>query len=312
MDESTLTDAPTPALEPGAPPESSEAPPPPERPGLRRSTSNKVIGGVCGGMGERYDVDANICRVGFVVLSLIWGLGVAIYLAMWVLIPRSDAVPPERTKEPTTRMARHWLTYALVAAVIVLAIIGIATLGAFPRVASGAVILWLIFLVVLAVVSFLRPSRRLTARRIIALFFLVVLSVMILVTGAFAAFLGSTGVPIEGAIGARTWKPTTIAQVESEYRVKFGTANVDLTALPATAAPIGITASVAVGQLTVDVPINAVVDLKSQVGLGQATTETSFLLGTPPSAASAVPHFTVDAAVGVGQLILVRVAYVRP
>src|SRR5665213_2345918 len=63
--------------------------PAPEQTGLRRSTKRRMIGGVAGGIGERFDIDPNIVRVIFVVLTVLFGLGAAIYLAMWVLIPQS-------------------------------------------------------------------------------------------------------------------------------------------------------------------------------------------------------------------------------
>jgi len=48
---------------------------------LRRSTKRRMVGGVAGGIGERFDIDANIVRVVFVVLTVLYGLGAAIYLA---------------------------------------------------------------------------------------------------------------------------------------------------------------------------------------------------------------------------------------
>src|SRR5579863_9361755 len=59
---------------------------------LRRSTKRRMVGGVAGGIGERFDIDANIVRVIFVVLTVLYGLGAAIYLAMWVLIPQDGKV----------------------------------------------------------------------------------------------------------------------------------------------------------------------------------------------------------------------------
>ena len=69
-----------------APPQPDDAPQP-EGATLHRSNTKKVFGGVAGGLAERFDVDANIVRVVFVVLALVYGLGIAIYLAMWALIP---------------------------------------------------------------------------------------------------------------------------------------------------------------------------------------------------------------------------------
>src|SRR5580698_1069602 len=75
----TWTPPPTPTPEPEVAPEAR----------LRRSTKRRMVGGVAGGIAERFDVDANIVRVVFVVLTVLYGLGAAIYLAMWALIPQS-------------------------------------------------------------------------------------------------------------------------------------------------------------------------------------------------------------------------------
>ena len=47
-----------------------------------------VIGGVCEGIGARYQVDPTFIRVVFVVLSLAFGGGVFLYLLCWINMPR--------------------------------------------------------------------------------------------------------------------------------------------------------------------------------------------------------------------------------
>src|ERR1700689_2147549 len=90
---------------------------------LHRSSTKKVFGGVAGGLAERFDVDANIVRVVFVVLALVYGLGIAIYLAMWALIPRSNA-PGEADVVVTDDAPRvGWFRYAIPRGVLVLAVI---------------------------------------------------------------------------------------------------------------------------------------------------------------------------------------------
>jgi phage shock protein PspC (stress-responsive transcriptional regulator) len=54
---------------------------------LSRSRTDRKFAGVCGGLAEYLNVDATVVRVGFVVLALMGGAGVAIYLAMWLLVP---------------------------------------------------------------------------------------------------------------------------------------------------------------------------------------------------------------------------------
>jgi phage shock protein C len=54
---------------------------------LYRSKENKLIGGVCGGLGEYFDVDPTIIRLLWVIVILMGGSGILIYLVLWVVIP---------------------------------------------------------------------------------------------------------------------------------------------------------------------------------------------------------------------------------
>ena len=56
---------------------------------LYLSDTDRKIGGVCGGLGEYFDVDSTIFRILVIFLTIIsFGLGVFGYLAMWLVIPR--------------------------------------------------------------------------------------------------------------------------------------------------------------------------------------------------------------------------------
>jgi len=46
-----------------------------------------MIGGVCGGIAETYDLDPTLVRVLFVVATLLGFSGVLLYLILWVVIP---------------------------------------------------------------------------------------------------------------------------------------------------------------------------------------------------------------------------------
>jgi phage shock protein PspC (stress-responsive transcriptional regulator) len=55
---------------------------------LERSNSNRVIGGVCGGLAEYLVVDATLVRVVFVVGTIMTaGLGILAYIVLLVLMP---------------------------------------------------------------------------------------------------------------------------------------------------------------------------------------------------------------------------------
>jgi phage shock protein C len=53
---------------------------------LTRS-SERVLGGVCGGIAEHLNVDPMLVRLAFVALGMVYGLGVLVYLAMWIITP---------------------------------------------------------------------------------------------------------------------------------------------------------------------------------------------------------------------------------
>lgn len=54
---------------------------------LYRSKSNRIIAGVCGGLGEYFKVDPTLIRLLWVLLSLSGGAGVVAYIIAWVIIP---------------------------------------------------------------------------------------------------------------------------------------------------------------------------------------------------------------------------------
>ena len=57
---------------------------------LRRSKTNKVIAGVCGGLGEYFNIDPVIVRIILLILVLGAGTGVLAYLIAWLVIPEED------------------------------------------------------------------------------------------------------------------------------------------------------------------------------------------------------------------------------
>lgn len=59
---------------------------------LYRSQTDKMLGGVCGGLAKYLRVDLTIVRLFFVVLTLLGGFGPLVYLIMWIIVPLEDHV----------------------------------------------------------------------------------------------------------------------------------------------------------------------------------------------------------------------------
>lgn len=53
---------------------------------LYRSNTNKVVAGVCGGLGEYFDVDPVWFRIGFVLMTIGAGSGILAYLLLWLIV----------------------------------------------------------------------------------------------------------------------------------------------------------------------------------------------------------------------------------
>ncbi|NIO45128.1 MAG: PspC domain-containing protein [Candidatus Aenigmarchaeota archaeon] len=56
---------------------------------LYRSGKEKILGGVCGGIGEYLDVDPVIIRLLWIIGSFAWGFGILAYIIAWIIIPRN-------------------------------------------------------------------------------------------------------------------------------------------------------------------------------------------------------------------------------
>jgi phage shock protein C len=66
------------------------------RPSFRmyRSRTDRMLGGVCGGLAEALDVDAALVRIGLVALTILGGgIGIPLYVAAWVLAPEGAPAP---------------------------------------------------------------------------------------------------------------------------------------------------------------------------------------------------------------------------
>ena len=54
---------------------------------LFRSRNDKMIVGICGGLGKYLDIDPIVIRIILIILLFTVGSGILIYLIAWILIP---------------------------------------------------------------------------------------------------------------------------------------------------------------------------------------------------------------------------------
>ncbi len=62
---------------------------------LLRNRTERIIGGVAGGIATYFGIDPLIVRVILVALSLVNGLGLVIYIVLWLLMPVEGSSAPD-------------------------------------------------------------------------------------------------------------------------------------------------------------------------------------------------------------------------
>jgi phage shock protein PspC (stress-responsive transcriptional regulator) len=260
-------------------------PGPPARPQLRRSRTDKILGGVSGGLAEYSGIDALLWRVGFVALALAGGTGIVVYLLLWLLMPagpQAYGMPVEqqtRMKAPAgPRSPVPGLTIA--ALLIVMGILALLTrIGGWdlgPRAFIGSALL----VVGLGLVAAAFSGGRTARGGLVALG--IVLS-LALITASTLPWNG-----VRGGVGDRTFRPATEAQVRDVYRNGVGDMTVDLSRVDVSDLDGPITTRIehGVGDVDITVPRDADVRLSIENGLGdidafdQGSVDRGFFPGT--------------------------------
>src|SRR5690606_37051838 len=75
-----------------------------------RHRTDRKLGGVCGGIAEYLGVDPTWIRLAFAVFALMSGLGVVLYLLLWVIVPEEgkEGAPAAQTvQEGVAEIAEH-------------------------------------------------------------------------------------------------------------------------------------------------------------------------------------------------------------
>jgi phage shock protein PspC (stress-responsive transcriptional regulator) len=292
-----MPDAPTTSQMPADPP------PVPRR--LTRSSSDKVLGGLAGGLGRYFDIDPIIFRIGFVVLALAGGAGVLAYIAGWVLVPAD----PAAGEEPADRSKAATIAGGVVLALAALVLIGPGIFFLAPPLIGVGLIALVGLLLYRAAGG--DPDAGGVARRIGLALLLVVVSLtgfvavavgaavgggaviagLVIAVGAaltVSAFIGgqrwlvlpalilaiplgfvaAAGLDVNGGIGDRDYQPTRVSELRDGYELGIGELRVDLTQvdLPPGRTPLKL--DMGIGSVRVIVPDDVCVASDVRVGAG--------------------------------------------
>jgi phage shock protein PspC (stress-responsive transcriptional regulator) len=295
------------------------APPPPPgepapRPALRRSTDDKMVAGVCGGLAEYSGVDALLWRVGFVALTVAGGTGLVVYALLWLLMPTDpagatapgsvSAAPRRRAGRapagPRSPVPRITLAGLLIVIGLLVMLTRLTSWDLGPRGFLGAALL--VVGAGLVVTAFV-PGRRSRGG-------LIMLGVLLTIALTIASVPhGNWHVNVKGGVGNRTYQPQTAADVRPVYDAGIGNTTVDLTEVNLTDAstPISTRIDGGVGDLHVLLPQSADVRVQVDQGLGNIDVlghgaTDSYYRGTGPEAWAGDDHpefvLTIDAGIG--------------
>ncbi|MEV4191966.1 PspC domain-containing protein, partial [Streptomyces toxytricini] len=150
----TEHDSPPPASSGTADPQAPGAAPgrpsdrPAERPPMRRSRRDKVLAGVCGGLGRYFDLDPVIFRIVLGVLTVTGGVGLLFYGVAWLVLPVDGEEDSESKKLLTGRIEGTTLAAlfaALVGCAVFLSMLdngGLAAFSVLVVLALGGAAYW--------------------------------------------------------------------------------------------------------------------------------------------------------------------------
>jgi phage shock protein PspC (stress-responsive transcriptional regulator)/multisubunit Na+/H+ antiporter MnhE subunit len=242
---------------------------------LRRSRSNRMLGGVCGGLAEYFGIHPAVYRVAFVVIALLPGAGLLIYLAAVLVVPdegREDSIVAAALRD---RRVRRWPLIGL--GLIALALAGVALPAALSSseewwllpLLAGLAILWLSRRDVAraetsdAKVRAAEDSRRL--RRVLGVFVVVAVALAALA----AAFVAVFDVHLRDGVGERSHVVASTRDLRDEYRLGVGELRIDLNSISLPPGETHLEASVDVGALRVIVPDDVALRVRVEADFGQ-------------------------------------------
>ena len=285
--------------------------PPPSSPGVRRltrSSSDKLIGGVAGGLGRYFGVDPILFRIAFVVLTFAGGVGVLAYIGLLAFVPADDDSRIFGQRRDAN------LIGAVLLGIVVLLILGPPFFFVGPLLIPIALLIGIGILLWRAAGG--RPPSgdptRLVARAGIALLIGIAavggvagvfvlaaigggttLAVLAIAAGVALVVAGLAGgarwliapalvlvlplaivaaadISVDGGVGERQYRPASVDQLRPNYELGAGELILDMRDVDLPAGTTNVELDVGIGHAVVRVPEDACVSSDVQIGAGHA------------------------------------------
>ena len=67
-----------------------------------RSREDRWLAGVCGGLGEYFDIDPLLVRIGFIIITVVYGMGIILYIAMAIFVEENPHQSPRQRQTRNT------------------------------------------------------------------------------------------------------------------------------------------------------------------------------------------------------------------
>ena len=292
----------SPDLESGAAPRTEHTP---RR--LTRSSGDRVLAGVCGGIARYFGVDSTVVRIAAVVLTLFGGAGALLYVAALLLVP-SDTQPAggEGANRTLTIVGISVLLligwpvilgggFLAAGLAVPLAMLALAGLGVWwlvsgegpggsgrdvaRRAALGIGVLFLCG----AVAAGGGMAAGLGDGAVVAA--LVIASGVMLIAGAFfggirwlippalslalaVGFVAAAGIDLDGGVGERDYRPASANELREGYRLGMGELVVDLRNVDLPSGDTALNLDVGIGEARLIVSEDVCVASAADIGIG--------------------------------------------
>jgi len=267
----------------------------PSEPLFVRPHEGRMLAGVCAGVANRWGLDVTLVRIVAVVLTLVSGVGLAAYVAAWLLTPSADGPAPLAPDgEIAQRMRLHRGGWPRRIAMFVLLLVGVAILLSLVHT------LWLglpIGLIIVAGVLLVLFGTKL-GRWAVAIFGALLITAI--------AALGIAG----PHLGTRTYTVASVDDLASSYDYGAGTVRLDLSGITSVSGDHVTHVRLGRGAVHVTLPQGVPVLVHAQAGVGSVRVNGRYVsgidaaetvpVGTAPQ--TATDRIVLDVTVGAGSV----------